>query len=88
MASVFSNATKFIVKGSLLDKGFGRFLRTEVAPGRVVGGRLVRRPVIYFNSQFGVNAFSDRKFHEAAYLVLQYISGGRVSSWYTGNAGT
>lgn len=87
MASVFSNATKFIVKGSPLDKGFGRFLRTEVAPGRVVGGRLVRRPVIYFNSQFGVNAFSDRKFHEAAYLVLQYISGGRVSSWYTGNPG-
>ena len=87
MASVFSNATKFIVKGSPLDKGFGRFLRTEVAPGRMVGGRLVRRPVFYFNAQFGVNAFSDSDLHEAAYLVLQYISGGRVSSWYTGNPG-
>ena len=87
MASVFSNATKFIVKGSPLDKGYGKFLRTEVAPGRIVGGKLVRRPVIYFNAQFGVNAFSDDKFHEAAYLVLQYISGGRVSSWYTGNPG-
>lgn len=87
MASVFSNATKFIVKGSPLDKGFGKFLRTEVAPGRIVGGKLVRRPVFYFNAQFGVNAFSDSKLHEAAYLVLQYISGGRVSSWYTGNPG-
>lgn len=87
MASVFSNATKFIVKGSPLDKGFGKFLRTEVAPGRMVGGRLVRRPVFYFNAQFGVNAFSDSDLHEAAYLVLQYISGGRVSSWYTGNPG-
>jgi len=87
MASVFSNATKFIVKGSPLDKGFGKFLRTEVAPGRMVRGRLVRRPVFYFNAQFGVNAFSDSDLHEAAYLVLQYISGGRVSSWYTGNPG-
>lgn len=87
MASVFSNATKFIVKGSPLDKGFGKFLRTEVAPGRIVNGKLVRRPVIYFNSQFGVNAFSDDKYHEAAYLVLQYVSGGRVSAWYTGNPG-
>lgn len=87
MASVFSNATKFIVKGSPLDKGFGKFLRTELAPGRMVGGKLVRRPVFYFNAQFGVNAFSDSKLHEAAYLVLQYISGGRVSSWYTGNPG-
>lgn len=87
MASVFSNATKFIVKGSPLDKGFGRYLRTELAPGRRVGGKLVRRPVFYFNAQFGVNAFSDKKLHEAAYLVLQYISGGRVSSWYTGNPG-
>jgi multiple sugar transport system substrate-binding protein len=87
MASVFSNATKFIVKGSPLDKGFGKYLRTELAPGRRVGGKLVRRPVFYFNAQFGVNAFSDSKLHEAAYLVLQYISGGRVSSWYTGNPG-
>lgn len=87
MASVFSNATKFIVKGSPLDKGFGKFLRTEVAPGRIVGGRLIRRPVFYFNAQFGVNAYSDSDLHEAAYLVLQYISGGRVSSWYTGNPG-
>ena len=87
MASVFSNATKFIVKRSPLDKGFGKFLRTEVAPGRIVGGRLIRRPVFYFNAQFGVNAYSDSDLHEAAYLVLQYISGGRVSSWYTGNPG-
>ena len=87
MASVFSNATKFIVKGSPLDKGYGKFLRTELAPGRMVNGKLVRRSVIYFNSQFGVNAFSDKKYHEAAYLVLQWISGGRISSWYTGNPG-
>lgn len=87
MASMFSNCTKFITKGSPLDKGFGRYLRTEVAPGRMVGGKLVRRPVIYFNANFGVNAFSDKKLHEAAYLVLQYCSGGRITAWYTGNPG-
>lgn len=87
MASVFSNATKFITKGSPLDKGFGQYLRTEVAPGRMVGGKLIRRPVIYFNANFGINAYSNKALHEAAYLVLQYCSSGRISAWYTGNPG-
>lgn len=85
MASMFSNCTKFIVEGSPLDKGFGKYLRTELAPGRVINGKLVRRSINYFSSQMGVNAFADAKYHEAAYLVLQWFSGGRISSWYTGN---
>ena len=36
MASMFSNVTKFIVKGSPLDKGFGDKIRTAMAPGRTV----------------------------------------------------
>ena len=85
MASMFSNCTKFIVKGSPLDKGFGQYIRTELAPGRMIGGKLVRRPVIYFNANFAINAFANKALHEAAYLVLQYCSSGRISAWYTGN---
>jgi multiple sugar transport system substrate-binding protein len=85
MASMFSNVTKFITKGSPLDKGFGDKIRTALAPGRQVGGKLVRRSVIYYNAQFVVNAFSDSKLHEAAYLALQWAGSGPIFSWMAGN---
>jgi multiple sugar transport system substrate-binding protein len=85
MASMFSNVTKFITAGSPLDKGFGKYLRTEVAPGRTVNGKLVRRSILYFNNQFVVNNFSAKNMHEPAYLVLQWLSSRQVFNWYTGN---
>jgi multiple sugar transport system substrate-binding protein len=85
MGSFFSNVTKFIQKGSALDKGFGKYIRTAVAPGRMVNGKLVRRSGIYFNNQFVVNAFSDPTHHEAAYLVLQWLSSRHIFDWLTGN---
>ena len=85
MASMFSNVTKFIVKGSPLDKGYGDKIRTALAPGRVVGGKLVRRSVLYYNAQFVVNAFANSKLHEAAYLVLQWAGSGPIFSWMAGN---
>src|SRR5207244_7078350 len=74
MGTFFSNVTKFITAGSPLDKGFGQFLRTEVAPGRMIKGKLVQRSIIYQNNQFVINAFSNKKLHEAAYLVMQWLS--------------
>jgi multiple sugar transport system substrate-binding protein len=85
MASMFSNCTKFIPGNPQLDKGFGKYLRTAMAPGRRVGGKLVRRSVIYFNAQFAVNAFSNSKLHEAAYLVLQWAGSGPIFTWMAGN---
>jgi multiple sugar transport system substrate-binding protein len=85
MATTFSNVTKFITAGSPLDKGFGKNLRTEVAPGRVIGGKLVRRSVIYQNNQFVVNAFSKKALQEPAYLVLQWLSSRHIFNWLTGN---
>jgi multiple sugar transport system substrate-binding protein len=85
MASMFSNVTKFITAGSPLDKGFGKYLRTEVAPGRVIRGKLIRRSIIYFNNQFVVNAFADKKLHEPAYLVLQWLSSRHIFNWMAGN---
>jgi multiple sugar transport system substrate-binding protein len=85
MGSFFSNVTKFITKGSPLDKGFGHTLRTEVAPGRMVGGKLVQRSIIYQNNQFVVNGFSNKKLQEPAYLVLQWLSSRHIFDWLTGN---
>lgn len=85
MASMFSNCTKFIPGNPSFDKGFGKYMRTAMAPGRMVGGKLVRRSVIYFNAQFAVNAFSNKKLHEAAYLALQWAGSGQIFSWMAGN---
>src|SRR5262249_19756938 len=85
MGTFFSNVTKFIVPGSPLDTGFGKYLRTEVAPGRVVNGKLVRRSIIYQNNQFVVNAFASKALHEPAFLVLQWLSSKHIFDWLTGN---
>jgi len=87
MATMFSNATKFIPGNPALDKGFGKYIRTEVAPGRVVNGKLIRRSIIYFNNQFVVNNFADKSMHEPAYLVLQWLSSRQIFDWLTGNPG-
>jgi multiple sugar transport system substrate-binding protein len=85
MGSFFSNVTKFITEGSPLDKGFGKYLRTEVAPGRMINGKLVRRSIIYQNNQFVINNFANKKLQEPAYLVMQWLSSRHVFDWLTGN---
>ena len=88
MATMFSNVTKFIPGNPGLDTAnpkIGSLLRTEVAPGRMVGGKLIRRSIIYQNNQFVVNAFASKKLHEPAYLVLQWLSSRSIFDWLTGN---
>jgi multiple sugar transport system substrate-binding protein len=70
-----------------LDKGFGKYLRTDVQPGRMVRGRLVRRVVIHYNISYGVNAFAPKSHHEAAYLFLQWAGGARMYTYLTANPG-
>lgn len=79
MASMFSNVTKFI------GGDVGKTLRTEVAPGRVVGGKLIRRSATYIGNQFVVNQFAKKSMHEPAYLVLQWLSSRHIFNWMTGN---
>ena len=86
MGSTFPNVTKVTPGNPDLDTGAcGRFLATELTPGRVVDGQLVRRPVMFFNLSWGVNGFADPARHEAAYLFLQWSGGARIFTWMTGN---
>lgn len=88
MGGTFSNVTKLVVAANKdLDKGFGKNLRTDVQPGRIVNGKLIRRVVIFFNISYGVNAFAPKKNHEAAYLFLQWAGGARIYSYLTANPG-
>ena len=84
----FPNVTKLIQPANkTLDKGFGKYLKTDVQPGRMVNGKLVRRTVIFYNISYGVNAFAPKSHHEAAYLFLQWAGGARMYTYLTANPG-
>ncbi len=81
----FANVTKIVPGNKDLDKGFGKFLRTDVQPGRIVKGKLVRRVAMHYNISYGVNAFAPKSHHEAAYLFLQWAGGARMYTYLTAN---
>ena len=85
MGGTFANVTKIVPGNKDLDKGFGKLLRTDVQPGRMVNGKLVRRVAMHYNISYGVNAFSPKKNHEAAYLFLQWAGGARMYTYLTAN---
>ena len=86
MGNGFPNVTKILPGNPDLDTGgFGKVLRTELTPGRLIDGNYVRRPVIFFNIAWGVNGFADPARHEAAYLFAQWAGGARLFTWLTQN---
>jgi multiple sugar transport system substrate-binding protein len=87
MGGTFPNVTKITPGNPDLDKGFGKYLRTTVQPGRIVNGKLIRRVAIHYNISYGVNNFAPKKNHEAAYLFLQWAGGARMYTYLTANPG-
>jgi len=90
MTIAFNNLTKFHKKGGPFDKsGFDVGSKTHAIPmpGWKVNGKLVRHTSLYFNASNGVNTFSPAKYHEAAYLFLQWVASGPIYTWLTANPG-
>jgi ABC-type glycerol-3-phosphate transport system substrate-binding protein len=88
MGGSFPNQTKLLPGNPDLDTAdVGQYIKSDVTPGRVVDGVLIRRPVIFYNISYSVNAFADPTHHEAAYLFLQWAGGARVYTWLTFNYG-
>ncbi len=88
MGGSFPNQTKLVPGNPDLDTAsVGQYIKSDVTPGREVDGALIRRPVIFYNISYGVNAFADPSHHEAAYLFLQWAGGARVYTWLTFNPG-
>ena len=86
--SSFPNQTKILPGNPDLDTAnVGQYISSDVMPGRVVDGALIRRPVIFYNICYGVNAFADPAHHEAAYLFLQWAGGARVYTFLTAQPG-
>ena len=88
MGGSFPNETKLVPGNPDLDTAnVGQFIKSDVTPGREVDGALIRRPVIFYNISYGVNAFADPARHEAAYLFLQWAGGARAYTFLTFNLG-
>ena len=88
MGGAFPNQSKIVPGNPDLDTAdVGQYIKSDVTPGREVDGVLVRRPVIFYNISYSVNAFADPSHHEAAYLFLQWAGGARVYTWLTFNPG-
>lgn len=82
----FPNITKISPGNPDVDTAdVGQHYRTDVSPGRIVDGVLIRRPVIFYNISYGVNAFAPEDRHEAAYLFLQWANGARSYTFLTAN---
>jgi len=79
----YPNMPKFLDNPANPDSKVVGKLRSGVSPGRVIGGSLVRRSVWWPSIGHGVA--SNGKYTEAAYLLLQWASSGKVSTWLTAN---
>ena len=88
MGPSFPNLTKILPGNPDLDTAnVGQYIRTGLMPGRNVGGKLVRRPVIFYNISYGVNSHVSANRQLAAYLFLQWAGGARIYTWLTFNPG-
>lgn len=82
----FPNLTKVVPGNPDFDTAnVGQQIRSAISPGRVIDDVLVRRPVIFYNICYGVNAFGDPAHREAAYLFLQWAGGARAHTWLAFN---
>lgn len=79
----FPNLPKFLDAAANPDSKIVGKIRSGLAPGRVIDGKLVCRTVWWPNITFGVSAQS--KYPEAAYLFLQWANSPQVFTWMVGN---
>ena len=88
MGPSFPNLTKILPGNPAFDTAnVGQHIRTGLMPGRNVGGKLVRRPVIFYNITYGVNAHVSSNRQLAAYLFLQWAGASKPYTWLTFNPG-
>ena len=79
MGPSFPNLTKILPGNPDFDTAnVGQHIRTGLMPGRNVGGKLVRRPVIFYNISYGVNAHVSANRQLAAYLFLQWAGASKI----------
>ena len=79
----FPNMPKFLDSAGNPDSKVVGKLNSGISPGRMVGGKLIRRAVWWPSIGHGVA--TNTKYPEAVYLFLQWASSGKIYGWMTGN---
>ena len=78
MSPSFPNLTKIMPGNPAYDTAdVGKYIKTGLMPGRNVGGKLVRRPVIFYNITYGVNNHVSSNRQLATYLFLQWAGAAK-----------
>jgi multiple sugar transport system substrate-binding protein len=86
MSPSFPNLTKIMPGNPQYDTAdVGKHVRTGLMPGRNVGGKLIRRPVIFYNITYGVNNHVSSNRQLATYLFLQWAGASKPYTWLTFN---
>ncbi|MDX6599285.1 MAG: multiple sugar transport system substrate-binding protein [Gaiellales bacterium] len=82
----FPNLTKIMPGNPAFDTAdVGKYVRAGLMPGRNIGGKLVRRPVIFYNITYGVNNHVSANRQLATYLFLQWAGASKPYTWLTFN---
>jgi len=79
----FPNMPKFLDNPGNPDSQIVGKLRTGLAPGRIVDGKLIRRTVWWPNITLAVS--TQTKYPEAAYLFLQWADSPSMFTFMVGN---
>jgi multiple sugar transport system substrate-binding protein len=79
----FPNMPKFLDNAGNPDSKIVGKLRTGLAPGRIVDGKLIRRTVWWPNITLAVS--TQTKYPEAAYLFLQWAGSASMFTFMVGN---
>ena len=79
----FPNMPKFLDAAGNKDSKIVGKLRTGLAPGRIVDGKLIRRTVWWPNITLAVS--TQTKYPEAAYLFLQWADSPSMFTFMVGN---
>lgn len=81
----YPNMPKFLDDPNNKDSKIVGKLRSSISPGRMTNGKLIRRSTWWPNVAHAVP--SKGKYAEAAYLLLQWCSSAKVSTWLVANPG-
>lgn len=79
----FPNMPKFLDTPANPDSMITGKIRSGLAPGRMVDGKLIRRTVWWPNVTLGVSGQSQ--YSEAAYLFLQWANSPQLYPWLVAN---
>ena len=83
MTCGYPNISKFLDNAGNKDSKVTGKMKTGLAPGKIIDGKLIRRGTWWPNIAQAVS--TQTKYPEAAYLLLQWANSPSIFTWMVGN---